>query len=71
MEIWQSHKKVNFIKELLWIQLKLKRAENGFVVVVQEDDIKEYVFVREQHLIKFIKEYSPFLVFINNKFGFI
>jgi hypothetical protein len=37
--------------------IEIKKAENGFVVVVQEDDIKEYVFVREQHLIKFIKEY--------------
>jgi hypothetical protein len=37
--------------------IEIKKAENGFVVVVQEDDIKEYVFMREQHLIKFIKEY--------------
>lgn len=37
--------------------IEIKKAENGFVVVVQEDDIKEYVFTKEQQLIKFIKEY--------------
>jgi hypothetical protein len=37
--------------------LEIKKAANGFVVVVHEDDMKEYVFLKEQHLIKFLKEY--------------
>ena len=44
-------------QEFVMDTIEIKKAENGFVVVVQEDDIKEYVFMREQHLIKFIKEY--------------
>ena len=37
--------------------IEIKKATNGFVVVVNDEEYKEYVFVREQHLIKFLKEY--------------
>lgn len=37
--------------------LEIKKAENGFVVVVNGDEYKEYVFVKEHQLIKFLKEY--------------
>jgi hypothetical protein len=37
--------------------IEIKKAKNGFVVVVNDEEYKEYVFVREQQLIKFLKEY--------------
>ena len=37
--------------------LEVKKAENGFVVVVSDDEYKEYVFIKEHQLIKFLKEY--------------
>lgn len=37
--------------------LEIKKAENGFVVVVNGDEYKEYVFFKEHQLIKFLKDY--------------
>jgi hypothetical protein len=37
--------------------LEIKKVENGFVIIVQGDEYKEYVFVREHQVIKFLKEY--------------
>ncbi len=37
--------------------LEIKKVANGFIIVVQGDEYKEYVFIREQQVIKFLKEY--------------
>jgi len=37
--------------------LEIKKVENGFVIIVSGDEFKEYVFLREQQVTKFIKEY--------------
>ena len=48
---------LEILQEFVMETIEIKKATNGFVVVVNDEEYKEYVFVREQHLIKFLKEY--------------
>lgn len=37
--------------------IEIKAVENGFVVSVNGDDYKEYIFTKQFQVIRFIKDY--------------